>query len=88
MGWNTPEWCNDADPAAPWNWPDAEPEEYTCVECGASVPEEHAEVSKKWSGDVYCDRCLVQNAESCGDWGGDSLAAAYRMGLHKNIIEQ
>lgn len=30
------------------------------------------------SGDV-CDRCLVENAEKCGDWDAESIAAKERL---------
>jgi hypothetical protein len=28
-----------------------------------------------------CDACLVDNAETCGDWDEESIKAAERMGL-------
>jgi hypothetical protein len=34
----------------------------------------------KHDGDV-CDACLVDNAEACGDWDEESIAAAERMGV-------
>lgn len=30
------------------------------------------------SGEV-CDRCLVENAENCGDWDEESIAAKERL---------
>ena len=59
------------DPLAPWN----QPEHYEGIphrcdwDCGTEVDE---------IGQV-CDACLVDNAETCGDWDEESLAAKQRL---------
>lgn len=68
-------------PFAPWNAVDAEEEPSLCEGCEAEVPEEHAEASRKWTGGVWCDTCLVDNCNSCGDWDEPSIAAAERLGV-------
>lgn len=55
-------------------------EEHICEGCGHEVPSSSAEASYKWTGDVWCDTCMVANAETCGDWDEPSIAAAERLG--------
>jgi|JI6StandDraft_1071083.scaffolds.fasta_scaffold1067325_2 hypothetical protein len=69
---------DDTNPDAPWNR-EGEPLRYTCEQCHEDVPEEQAQTSLDRTGSVWCDRCLVENAQACGDWDEESLEAQKRL---------
>lgn len=52
---------------APWNQDDVEQQPTRCDWCNAEC---EAEV---------CDPCFVANAEACGDWDEESIAAQRRL---------
>lgn len=53
---------------APSTQHDASDDEPTCDWCGLVT----------FHGD-FCDRCLVTNANDCGDWDNESIAAFHRI---------
>lgn len=73
-----PTGCEESDPRAPWNWPDAEVDVLTCEECGRKVDREHS--TNAIMNMELCDRCHVQYAEDCGEWWPEAIAAAQRIG--------
>ena len=69
--------ADDINPDAPFNAKEEE-SHYTCHECFEDVPDEQAEAALRYLDEVWCDKCLISNSESCGDWDGLSLAAKQR----------
>ena len=54
---------------APWDEEEYILEVYYCDNnCGTKVKDEHQ----------WCDACLIANAEACGDWDDEALAAKQR----------
>lgn len=70
--------------------PTTEPAPLQCSEpkCQGVVHGMIDEGREPWMTDQYCDACLIRNAEDCGDWSDDALAAAERAGIDKlKLIE-
>lgn len=59
---------------APYNQPDAEPEPTLCAWCEAETDNGLSD-----HGDIVCDACLVKNAQECGEWSSESIAASRRL---------
>lgn len=71
-----PAGCEDSDPRAPWNLPDADQEHLLCEDCDKRIEQSALE-----PGDpVLCDHCAVGLSEECGDWSPLTIAAALRIG--------
>jgi len=61
------------------------PPEYRCDTCGSYDCDCQDERlcdncgTVNDNGEDWCDRCIVVNAQACGDWDGDSIAAHRRL---------
>ena len=50
-----------------------------CAICGVADPKHLTNIGSAMYPEEWCDDCLVQNAESCGDWTNESTAAQQRL---------
>ena len=50
-----------------------------CASCGAADPKHLTNMGSARHPEEWCDTCLVENAESCGDWTNESIAAQQRL---------
>ena len=50
-----------------------------CAICGAADPKHLTNMGSARHPEEWCDTCLVENAESCGDWTDSDIAAAERL---------
>lgn len=50
-----------------------------CASCGVADPIHLTNAGSARHREDWCDHCLVANAESCGDWTDNDIAAAERL---------
>jgi hypothetical protein len=50
-----------------------------CAICGVADPRHLTNMGSARHPEEWCDTCLVENSENCGDWTDESVAAQQRL---------
>jgi len=50
-----------------------------CAICGVADPKHLTNMGSARHPEEWCDTCLVENSENCGDWTDESVAAQQRL---------
>ena len=75
-----PDWLDNSHPFAPWNQEDMPDTPDFCASCQTESGH-MTNIGSTVTPQLECDRCLVDNAELCGDWDAETIAAATRIGV-------